>query len=189
MTIDAHYIHKLIHSRARYAGWEFRLSERQNLNPVSAVCEYFAEDPNFEKEWGSLRKSILLFGTVGCGKSSLMKLLQMNPRKDYILINCHQVAAKYSEKGIEGIRPYFSGEKVYCFDDLGIEPEKQYMGNKLNVLEYIMSACYDRHLPFHITTNFTVPQLEEKYGNRMRSRLRETHILIPYPQTAKDLRK
>ena len=162
---------------------------------------YFLKDTkNCEKYGISLRKGILLSGPVGCGKTSLMNLvkLALSPEQRYIVKSCREISFEFIQDGYSTIRKYsnlsFSKDlpKAYCFDDLGTENNLKYYGNDCNVMAEIMLSRYDlfisRRMITHITTNLNGDEIEDLYGTRVRSRLREQFNLIAYPFDAKDKR-
>jgi energy-coupling factor transporter ATP-binding protein EcfA2 len=81
---------------------------------------------------------------------------------------------------------------TYCFDDLGTESDAKHYGNDCNVMAEVLLDRYDqfvRHgMITHLTTNLNAETLEDIYGNRVRSRLREMCNLICFPPEAKDRR-
>lgn len=191
---------------------------------LKLLCLYFTCDPRFEvkgqHELGipySLNKGLLLFGPIGCGKTSLMRLFQNNPRQPYWVQTANQMSKRFSEQGYEGITLYMTdnisnrhrdGKVGVCFDDLGTEPTVvKYFGNEANVMVDILLARYDKFqrgmLPgamTHLTTNLpttstlqsdgTVPlSLEQCYGNRVRSRMRELFNPIYFSSDSTDMRR
>jgi hypothetical protein len=47
----------------------------------------------------------------------------------------------------------------------------------------------NRKVKTHATTNLNAEELEERYGNRVRSRMRELFNLVAFDQNARDKRK
>ena len=82
--------------------------------------------------------------------------------------------------------------KIYCFDDLGAEQSLKYYGNECNVMGEILLSRYEyfvsNDMLTHITTNLSSPEIENTYGMRVRSRLRETMNLISFASTSSDKR-
>ena len=81
---------------------------------------------------------------------------------------------------------------IFCFDDLGIEQPRKYFGNECNVMAEILLSRYElfvsKGIPTHVTTNLSASELEEKYGNRLRSRMREMFNLVAFDKNSKDKR-
>jgi DNA replication protein DnaC len=81
---------------------------------------------------------------------------------------------------------------MHCFDDLGAEQSLKYYGNECNVMGEILLSRYEYFVSHdmltHITTNLSATEMEDLYGNRVRSRLREMFNLIAFGESAKDKR-
>jgi DNA replication protein DnaC len=82
--------------------------------------------------------------------------------------------------------------KIYCFDDLGAEQSLKYYGNECNVMGEILLSRYDlfisQKMITHITTNLSAQEIENMYGSRVRSRLREAFNLIAFSSSSIDKR-
>jgi energy-coupling factor transporter ATP-binding protein EcfA2 len=149
----------------------------------------------------SLRKGILLSGPVGCGKTTLMQLIrQMHEPKDQFIVKpCRDVSYEFNQDGFAVINRYgrssfdrYGKPKTYCFDDLGSENAIKFYGNECNVMAEILMSRYDmfvnRRMITHMTTNLSSSEIEDYYGLRVRSRLREMFNLIAFPSSTKDKR-
>lgn len=149
-------------------------------------CKKYAIDPN---------KGILLVGTIGCGKTSLMQLFNIltHQHRKYVVKPTRIIAGEFLQNGYQTILKYGNSDTTYCFDDLGIEQTMKHFGNESNVMAEILLSRYDllryRGIITHATTNLNANELEKLYGNRVRSRLRELFNLITFPEDAQDLRK
>lgn len=66
--------------------------------------------------------------------------------------------------------------KHACFDDLGSEEMRNSFGNKKEVMLDIVSERYDLFLEYglqtHFTSNLSPDEIANRYGDRMRSRIR-----------------
>jgi DNA replication protein DnaC len=162
---------------------------------------YFLQYPKrAEQEGIDLRKGVLLSGPVGCGKSSLMTLMNYipGPGRNYIIRTCRQVSVEFQDDGHKVFARYstFSFDshtpKIYCFDDLGAERTIKYFGNECNVLGEILTNRYDlfvtHHMLTHLTTNLSADDIEAQYGSRLRSRLRAQLNLIAFAADSPDKR-
>ena len=148
----------------------------------------------------SFRKGILLSGPVGCGKTSLMNILRsfQKPEDRFFLRSCRDVSFEFIREGYSIIHKYSklsfknSIPRTWCFDDLGTENNLKYYGNECNVMAEILLSRYDlflsNHMLTHLTTNLNSTEIEEIYGTRVRSRLREMFNLIAFDESAKDKR-
>ena len=161
------------------------------------LCSYFIKDKENCETYGiDIEKGILLSGPVGCGKTSLMKLLRhiVPMQRPYEMIPCRNVTFSFNHLGFKTVEEY-GNTKFYCFDDLGVEPAGRFYGKDLNVMGEVLLSRYELYLDTkhkiktHATTNLNAEELEERYGNRVRSRMRELFNLIAFETKARDKRK
>lgn len=159
---------------------------------------------NAEKHGINLWKGLLIAGPIGCGKSSLARLISyFLPREtQYQIKPTREISFEFEKDGFSVINQYSKGSffrlgnylipKVYCFDDLGLEQTPKYYGNDCNVMAEILLARYDlfvsKRMMTHITTNLSASELESIYGNRIRSRMREMFNLVAFDRESKDKR-
>jgi DNA replication protein DnaC len=168
---------------------------------ITKLLSYFLNDEELSKKYNiSLNKGIMLIGPVGCGKTSLMSIFRLlnDPEERFILKSCRDVTFEFIKDGYETIFKYskqsfkYDNPKTYCFDDLGTENSLKYYGNECNVMAEILLSRYDlfinRQMKTHLTTNLNSEEIEEIYGVRVRSRLREQFNLIAFDKSAKDKR-
>jgi len=166
------------------------------------LCSYFINDHQTCAKLGiDTDKGLLLSGPVGCGKTSLMKLLpQIRPfKRAFEVIPTRNIIFDFNANGYDVLSPYTQNE-VFCFDDLGIESTGCHYGKDCNVMGEILLSRYDlftqtrysqshrQSCKTHLTTNLNAKELEDRYGSRLRSRLRESYNLISFGKNAKDKR-
>ena len=175
-------------------GKNFKIYEEDEV-VLYKLCIYFIRD--FEacaKLNLDPNKGILLSGPVGCGKTSLMKLLRhiVPHQKSYELIPARNITFAFNNIGYKTIQEY-GNSNFYCFDDLGVETTGRHFGKDCNVMGEILLSRYDlflqRKIRTHATTNLNAQELEERYGNRVRSRMRQLFNLIAFDKESLDKRK
>lgn len=176
-------------------GSNFRIL-RVNTTILKKLMAYAIQDEEYCKKYDiDPNKGILLVGTIGCGKTSLMQLFNIltHQHRKYTVKPTRAIAGEFLQNGYEAIHKYGNSDTIYCFDDLGIEQNMKHFGNESNVMAEILLSRYDllrsKGTITHATTNLNANELEKLYGNRVRSRLREMFNLITFPEKAEDLRK
>lgn len=178
-------------------------SETCNAGTIfELLCHYFSNDPRFTElaiaagiPNPDLRKGILLSGTVGNGKTTMMRLFAVNQRQVFWLKSASEVANTWLRGGEEAISVFYEPNQLpvndvdnfyqpyaaLCLDDCGTEDVKNHFGNRVNVIGQIIESRYYKGATgswLHITTNLNSEQLKEFYGPRVISRLREVVNLI-----------
>ncbi len=175
-------------------GEKFEIIE-EDREIVFKLCNYFIRDETNCKRFDiDINKGILLSGPVGCGKTSLMKLLRyiVPHQKPYKMIPARNIVFGFNHLGYKTIEDY-GNSNYFCFDDLGVEPIGRHYGKDCNVMGEILLSRYDLFLEYHIkthaTTNLNAQELEARYGSRVRSRMRELFNLIAFDKVSEDKRK
>lgn len=175
-------------------------SDREIL--IKLICYFLKDEAVAEQLDINLEKGILLCGPIGVGKTSIMNLMRLfEPAQNRcIMKSCRDVSFEFIKEGFEVIHRYTHKSfhpqtrvpRHYCFDDLGTESSLKYYGNETNVMMEILLSRYDlfisRQLITHMTTNLSASEIEDMYGSRVRSRMREMLNLISFDENVRDKR-
>lgn len=170
---------------------------REDTQTLRKLCTYYVKDKDGCKKYNiDPDKGLLLSGPVGCGKTSLVRLMRhlVPHQRWYEVISCRNIVFGFQHIGYKTIEDY-GNSGSFCFDDLGVEPMGRFYGNDANVLGEIMLSRYDLFLQTkgkiktHATTNLNAEELEGLYGERVRSRMRQMFNLVNFEKNSKDKRK
>jgi len=202
-TFTADELRETILDIAKEDGLEFKI-DSENEKIWNQLTNYFSNSDRFEENGMSLKKGILLYGPVGCGKTFLMHVLRRNPKGTFTIVDCTDIeatAADGKKGGDEALRQYFTDQPIkytnkfghtaigWCFDDLGTEPDARHFGSQINVMERIIECRYKNKCLTHIITNLTIEEIKERYGIRVLDRLKEMCNAIKFPVATKSRRK
>jgi hypothetical protein len=181
-------------------GTHFRIYHEDHNLLLTLLVYAIGDNESAQKRNLDLKKGLLLSGPIGCGKTTLMTLVAcfFPPERQYQVKSAREVSFEYEKEGYETIAKYSKinpgkpNTIIWCFDDLGIEQPQKYYGNECNVLAEILLSRYElfvsRGIPTHVTTNLSASELEDKYGNRIRSRMREMFNLVAFDKNSRDKR-
>ncbi len=186
-------------------GKHFRI-EPDDLELIYKLLVYaIGDQENAERHGMSLSKGLLISGPIGCGKSTLARLISYFCAREsqFMVKPTREISFEFEKDGYAVINRYSKGSyfkiggipvpKVYCFDDLGLEQTPKHFGNECKVMAEILLARYDlfmtKRMQTHITTNLSASELEAIYGNRIRSRMREMFNLVAFDRESKDKRR
>lgn len=133
-------------------------------------------------------KGLWLYGNIGTGKSTLLRIVkafcsEVRPYRlsgDYYIpysfriTKADEIARQFAIKGFPVIEDYIRN-KYQAFDELGAESITNHYSNVQNVMEHILLGRYEnRREDFtHVTTNYTLGQVAEQYGERVYDRCKE----------------
>ncbi|HEU4552218.1 MAG TPA: hypothetical protein VFS25_05270 [Chitinophaga sp.] len=179
----------------------YRIPDLEMPAVLKLLCWFLGDEQSAAAYGVSLQKGLLLSGPVGCGKSAVINILRAlcKPRWAFSIVPCHMVALSFANDGHLALEKYTTRcwrnnrPHTICFDDLGFESNAAHFGNNnINVMLQVLAMRYDlfihQGMLTHVTTNLNSEELEARYGNRIRSRMREMFNLIAYPAGSTDKR-
>jgi DNA replication protein DnaC len=139
-----------------------------------------------------LLKGIGIVGATGIGKTSAMKVLNSMLEYDncvylkngrpiplkFHIYNSREIVSRYEKDGHEGLYNYYNYANV-MIDDLGTELlQAKHYGTPLNVLEEVIERRYENNMMLHFTSNLSLNDIHEKYGDRVYSRINQQVNII-----------
>jgi energy-coupling factor transporter ATP-binding protein EcfA2 len=181
-------------------GREFKISAMDHPTIYKLLIYMIKDEKAALNQNIDLSKGILVSGSIGCGKTSLMNLVRpfAYHSSEYKIKTCREVSFEFAKNGFEAINCYTlkqanqSKLTGYCFDDLGAEQQIKHFGNDCNVMAEVLISRYEQFVEnksvTHITTNLSASEIENNYGNRLRSRMRQMFNLITFDKNTKDKR-
>jgi DNA replication protein DnaC len=181
-------------------GSSFQISEMDHPTIYKLMIYMIKDEKAAINQNIDLTKGILVSGSIGCGKTSLMNLVRpfAYHSSKYKIKTCREVSFEFAKNGFEAINCYTlkqanqSKLNGYCFDDLGAEQQIKHFGNDCNVMAEVLISRYEQFVEnksvTHITTNLSASEIENGYGNRLRSRMRQMFNLITFDSRTKDKR-
>ncbi len=188
----------LVHLEAmgkKHYGKRFHLYPADRAILYKLLVYAVQDEENCAKHNLDMSKGILLTGPVGCGKTTLMFLLRyfVLSNEMHLLKPSRELAFEFIREGYSVIQKVGNQNKVICFDDLGVEQSIKYYGNECNVMGEILLSRYDLFVcqgtKTHATTNLNATELEQLYGQRVRSRMRQMFNLIAFDKDVGDKRR
>lgn len=169
---------------------------KQNESVIKILVLYFAEH---ESSKLNPNKGIYLCGSVGTGKTTLMRMFASWPhnKRKYLFASCRDIQQEFAIGGFQSLLKYSkksfkyrngnhmpqNGWIAYCFDDFGSEGKAMYFGNKVLVMEEIVQDRYNQYevhgMLTHATSNLISGEvIQEMYGIRVRDRIRGMFNII-----------
>lgn len=156
---------------------------------IKAICYFLSDSSQFNEVLKlDYRKGLFIVGTTGLGKTEIIKAVKDNPLNPIAIYSMLDIADFVKKEGEFNLK---IGSRIICLDDVGTEQSTvKYYGTDISWFKDFIENYYLNEHPFSrliITTNLTGDQIEERYGKRVRSRMREMFNTIALK--GEDLRK
>lgn len=187
-----------------YMSREFRSFDldENNKKILRFLMYYFSNsrlaESVFPNEDYRIHKNLLLIGEPGTGKTINMQIfsdylrLTQNPNfflnlsvtqmMNYYKIHGHIDRYTYNELAGNGS---MEGKPMHvCLNDIGLETENQksYGTSLDSVIDEYLYARYEIYqqyfIKYHMTSNLTVKELKERFGDRLIDRFKSFNVLV-----------
>ena len=126
----------------------------------------------------SRKRGLLLCGTLGNGKTTMLRALRMlfGIRAVYM-----EAQAVYDNFKQNQTFPPVTSSDMLLLDDLGAEPQtyNDFGEVRYPLAEFLMQR-YKNNSTTVIATNLTFEQIGERYGDRLKDRMKEMFAIITY---------
>jgi DNA replication protein DnaC len=168
----------------------------ESTKPIyRALTQYFARSEDFKntnitENIPELKKGLLIIGDYGCGKTSMLRAFQMVGKSllpDPILwfnsVSCNALVMEFEgmdTKDKSAKKHFFqkyNKAAVMYFDDFGTESNASNFGIK-NLMKDILEERYANNKRTFLTSNLSLLEIQEKYGDRVYDRLQEMFNII-----------
>lgn len=163
-----------------------------NKHLITTLCYFISRDSKFETELGySFQKGLLIRGIAGLGKTHLVRCLEENELNPILILSMIEITDEIKMNGEFEI--VYGKNKIIYLDDVGTEePVVNHYGTKISFFKNYIELMYlkNQNKTFNhliISTNNSFSEIEDKYGFRVRSRIREMFNIVDVK--GEDMRK
>ena len=169
----------------------------EDIDKIIKLCESACLNLGFIWKHGETEKQAInaifnsngamFLGEKGTGKTLSMQLASKiwgYLRGNYAFISTDKLSLKFANEGAESLLML---EKIPLFlDDLGTEmPTYNSYGNKVDVISTLLFMRYESKAPTFCTTNLTIEQLKERYGERLADRFKQMFVPVIFKGESK----
>ena len=128
-------------------------------------------------------RGLLMVGSCGLGKSLIGKYILPYLIRDA----CRKVVNVFNAQELNSKPDEIIGYHIIYIDDIGTENVSNIYGNKRIPFMELCDATEQKGKLLMCSTNLTIEELKEKYGDRTVDRLKSTTKVVPF--TGSSLRK
>lgn len=157
------------------------ITNEHNAGLIHTLCYFLSGDIRFEKELElDPNKGLLIRGISGLGKTYLVKCVAKNKLKPISIVPMLRVADMVRQTGKFELVTEPNG--IVYLDDVGTEqPTVMHYGTKINFFKDYIEGVHlypENYNRIIISTNNDFDEIQEKYGYRVRSRIREMFNIV-----------
>lgn len=132
------------------------------------------------------RSCLLLQGTIGNGKTTLMEAMYQLYRAvdaSIVSVKCDRLAEYFvmQTSGLTSAYTEYKTASRLCIDELGIEPERcMIYGVEYMPIQSLLAYRYEKQLPTILTSNLSDTMICERYGQRISDRFAEMCSILRF---------
>jgi len=144
-----------------------------NRDVIQELIYYLQGDDKFSYD---LNRGIIIMGSVGSGKTLLFNIIKeilTYIRKNFHVYSAIEINEAYDKKDNDLIQR-FHDLYLLGIDDLGTEnPSIKVYGTEKSPIYEVINRRYSTDKMLFITTNLDADEIQKRYGDRIRDRLKE----------------
>lgn len=155
---------------------------KYNKTLISALCFFISRDKRFleiSKDY-DFSKGLKIRGVCGIGKTYLAKCIEDNELRPLLIKSMIDITEEIQEHGRYEFN--LGDKKIIYLDDVGTEEATvKYYGSNISFFKQFIEKVYMKSKSYAhiiISTNLNFKDIEEKYGFRVASRMREMFNVI-----------
>lgn len=178
---DAKYMFRLMKWTSDHEFGKPLIVNEDNKHFITTLCYFLSGDERLDTELGyDKNKGLLIRGISGLGKTHLVQCIKDNELNPVLVLSMLEITDEIKDKGEYEIR--LGDRKVIYLDDVGTEePTVKHYGTNISYFKNFIELVYLKNKIFNklmISTNNNFAQLEEKYGFRVRSRIKDMFNIV-----------
>lgn len=152
-----------------------------NKKLISVLCFFVSRDKRFSDQLGyNFNKGLLIRGKCGIGKTHLVKCIEKNEVRPILTMSMIDITDEVRAHGEFEIE--MRDNKILYLDDMGTEePTIKFYGSNISWFKEFIETVYLKSKGFShliISTNINFKGIEDKYGFRVASRMRDMFNII-----------
>lgn len=180
---DARYMFRMMKWTSREVFGKELIVANWNLPLIKSICFFLSRDERFETELNySFKKGLMIRGVSGLGKTHLVRCVEHNELNPIKFLSMLEISDDVKEHG--EYRMEMDGNKILYLDDVGTEEATiKHFGTSISFFKNFIELVYLKNSgrsfnQLMISTNNNFAEIEQKYGFRVRSRMKEMFNVV-----------